>query len=259
MEGEKDFSVSECFVVGWRRFKEHAWFLIGMSLLMWVVAFVSAFLVETVYGHIEPTRSILDLLSSLVYYWLCFGMVLVTLKIVDGQPVTWGDMFVLDRRFVFYVLGIILYGFVVVLGLLALIIPGVYLALRYGFFWYGIIDGKKGVFDAFHESAEITRGVKWQLVLFALATIGVMLLGFFLLGVGVLVATPVTMLASAHLYRVLLSQSPKAVAVPLPPATPERPLVDEAIPSPDTVQQAAPEGIPSPSPASGSNQPTESK
>lgn len=232
MGSKKDFSVQECFVVGWQRFKMHAWFLVSIALLMLVVAFLGTILVEEVYQHIEPTRTMLDILSSIAYYWIVFGMVVVTLKIVDNKTVSWSDVFVFDRRFFLYILGIILYGFVVGIGFLVLIIPGIYLALRYGFFWYGIIDGKKGVFDAFHESAVITRGVKWQLLLFALATIGVMILGFVALGVGVLVAMPVTMLASAHLYRVLLSQSAdpqeSTVQTSTPVSSPEVPAPAEA-------------------------------
>lgn len=227
MDLAKDFSIRECFLVGWQRFQERAWFLVGAGLLMWMVAFVGAILVEEVYQHIEPTRTILDFLSSLLYYWICFGLIVVTLKIVDGKPTTWGDLFAFDRRFILYILGNFLYGLVVTLGIIALIIPGIYLALRYGFFWYAIIDGHKGVFAAFHESARITHGVKWQLVLFGLASMGAILLGFFALGVGVLVAIPVVMLASAHLYRVLLNQAPEtlestetSVATPIRPHDP---------------------------------------
>jgi hypothetical protein len=220
---EKTFSIRECFSVGWARFRSRAWFLVGVSLFMWGVAFLSAVLIEEVYGHIEPTRSVLDFLSQVVYYWLTFGLIAISLKLIDSQDVMWADLFIFDRRFFFYLLGTILYGFVVGVGFVLLIIPGIYLALRYGFFWYAMVDGKKGVFDAFHESARITQGVKWQLILFCLASVGVMLLGFLVLGVGVLVATPVIMLASAHLYRVLLSQTPESAMSTDTPLTPPRP------------------------------------
>lgn len=235
METVRNFSISECFLVGWMRFKERPWFLMGVMLLIWGVAGFSAYLTEEVYRDIEPTRTILDLLSSLVYYWLLLGLIVVTLKLVDQQAVIWADMFVFDRRYFFYLLGTLLYGFVVGVGLVLLIIPGIYLALRYGFFWYGIIDGRQGVFDAFHESAEMTRGVKWQLILFTLACIGVTLLGLLSLGIGLLVAMPVTMLASAHLYRVLLKQSVDKVNAAAVPPTPPQSSMPQEVASPTTV------------------------
>lgn len=210
----------------------------GVMLVIWGVAGFSAYLTEEVYRDIEPTRTLLDLLSSLVYYWLLFGLIVVTLKLVDQQVVTWADMFVFDRRYFFYILGTLLYGFVVGVGLVALILPGIYLMLRYGFFWYATIDGRKGVFDSFRESAKITAGVKWQLILFTFACIGVTLLGVLALGIGLLAAMPITMLASAHLYRVLLKQSVDEVSTVAVPPTLPQPSALESTAIPTTLPQA---------------------
>ena len=218
---DKNFSVRECFLVGWARFKEHPWFFVGLSILLWGVAGITGYLTDVVYADIEPTRSILDLLLSVIYYWIMFGFIVITLRAVDGMPVDWEQFFSIDRRFVSYLIGLLLYGVMVLVGVLAFVVPGVYLAIRYGFFWYGIIDGRKGVMESFQESARITDGVKWQLVLFGMACMGVIFLGVLCLGIGVLVAVPVTMLASAHLYRVLLNQS-QISSKPLVPSIPLR-------------------------------------
>ncbi len=217
---DKNFSVRECFLVGWARFKEHPWFFVGLSILLWGVAGITGYLTDVVYADIEPTRSILDLLLSVIYYWIMFGFIVITLRAVDGMPVDWEQFFSIDRRFVSYLIGLLLYGVMVLVGVLAFVVPGIYLAIRYGFFWYVIIDGRKGVMESFQESARITDGVKWQIVLFGMTSMVVIFLGMVCLGVGVLVAVPVTMLASAHLYRVLLSQSntaPKTTEPSTPP------------------------------------------
>lgn len=205
-----DFSVRECFVVAWARFRERPWFLMGITFLSWVVAFVSAQLTEDVYRHIEPTRSIIDFLFSIGYYWIYFGLMVAAFNLLDHKPVTWAGILVFDQRFVFYLVGAILYSLVVTLGLVFFVIPGIYFALRYGFFWCAVVDGRKTVFEAFHESARITLGVKWRLILFGLAMFGVILVGFLALGVGVLAAVPIVILATTHLYRALLSQAPSA-------------------------------------------------
>lgn len=218
----KNFSISQCFSVGWVRFKEHPWFFIGLNLLLWVVAGISGYLTDIVYVDIEPTRSLTDLLCTVFYYWVMFGFIALTLRAIDRETLSWDQFLKMDRRFISYVIGLLLYGVMVIIGMIAFIIPGIYLAIRYGFFWYGIIDGHKGVMESFQESARITDGVKWQLILFALASMGVIFLGMLVLGVGVLVAIPVTMLASAHLYRVLLSQSAVSQESGMPTATPVR-------------------------------------
>lgn len=203
----KNFSISECFAVGWARFKEHAWFLMGSTLAMYVSAFFFAFLTEEFYFGIEPTRSTIDVISNIVLYWISFGMSVIAFKIIDRKPYSWRDFFLLDIQVLWYFVGTILFGFLSIVGLLFLIVPGIYFMIRYGFFWAAIVDGRKNVLEAFHESAILTRGVKWNLILFYMAVMGVIFLGFLLLGIGILAAIPIVLLASAHLYRVLLQQS----------------------------------------------------
>lgn len=203
----KSFSVGECFSVGWARFKQHAWFLMGTILGCYALMFLFVHLLNNIYDNIEPTRSFIDLLSNVVFYWLYFGITVVMLKIIDDKPYTVSDLFVFDKQVIFYLVGALLYGLMVGIGLFLLIVPGVYLALRYGFFWYAVVDGKKGIMESFQESAHITDGVKWSLLLFVFASLGVLLLGLLCFGIGMIVAVPVVMLATTHLYRVLLRQS----------------------------------------------------
>lgn len=246
----KSFSVGECFSVGWARFKEHAWFLVGMTLGIYILMLLFDYVIENIYNGIEPTSLFLDILSNVVFYWLYFGMTVVILKIIDRKPYSVSDLFVFDKQVLLCIVGAILYGIMLGIGFLPLIlygimigigflplieygimlgigffpliVPGIYLALRYGFFWYAIVDGRKGIVESFKESARITDGVKWNLLLFVFACIGVMILGALCLGVGMLVAVPVVMLATAHLYRVLLAQSTVEPVVPSVSATPER-------------------------------------
>lgn len=225
----KNFSVGECFSVGLARFKEHAWFLMGLMLFFWVIALLLGYLTEDYFHGIEPTRSSIDFFSNLILYWLCFGLTVIAFKILDAKPYSWQDLLIVDKQVLWYLIGSVLYGFIVVVGLALFIVPGIYLMIRYGFFWYAIVDGRKNVFDAFRESARITDGVKWNIMLFGFASIGLILLGVLLFGLGTLVTIPVVMLATAHLYRVLLRQS----MVPLTettPTTPNRPVEPAEVP-----------------------------
>lgn len=242
----KNFSIGECFSVGWAQFKTHAWFLIGMTFGFYLIMAVFAGLIDSVYRDIEPSRSLLDIFSNLFIYWIYFGITAVSLKIIDQRPYIWSDLFVFDKQVIFYWIGAFLYAIVVVLGFVALIIPGIYLAVRYGFFWYAIVDGRKGIVEAFKESARITDGVKWKLILFGLTSIGVIILGVLCFGIGMLVAIPVVMLATAHLYRVLLAQSVVTPESETVPATPSRPAGEAptaapvAVSTPTTTESQAP-------------------
>ncbi|MDD1748632.1 MAG: hypothetical protein LUO89_02040 [Methanothrix sp.] len=56
----------------------------------------------------------------------------------------------------------------VYVGLLLLIVPGIYILLTYSFYGLEMIDRNLGPLDALARSAEITKGVKWSLLLLGL-------------------------------------------------------------------------------------------
>jgi uncharacterized membrane protein len=88
-------------------------------------------------------------------------------------------------------------------GLILLIVPGIYLGLKYQFFSYLIVDKELGVLDSLKESSQITQGVKWQLFGFSLALIGINILGALAFGIGLLVTIPLTVVAHVFVYRKL--------------------------------------------------------
>lgn len=58
------------------------------------------------------------------------------------------------------------YLLMVLIGTIFLIIPGLYVLIRYYFYVFGIIDKKLGIFDAFALSVRLTQGVQMKLLLF---------------------------------------------------------------------------------------------
>jgi uncharacterized membrane protein len=97
----------------------------------------------------------------------------------------------------------ILTALAIALGFLALIIPGIILAMGLAFVSYLVVDRGLGPIEAMKESWRITKGHKWQLLLLFLALLGINLLGILALIIGVFVTVPITMLAFAHAYRTL--------------------------------------------------------
>ena len=94
-----------------------------------------------------------------------------------------------------------MYQIIVLVGLVVLIIPGIYLGIRYQYAQYAILDDRtSSIGAAFKRSAVITKDIKWRLVLLWLASVGVMLLGLLALGIGMLAAAPITALAQAFVY-----------------------------------------------------------
>jgi uncharacterized membrane protein len=104
-------------------------------------------------------------------------------------------------------LGYILYGLAILIGLILLIVPGVYLAIKYQFVPYLIVDKGMDPIEAFTESAKMTNGQKWNLFLLILLYILILFVGLLALGVGLLVAAPIVMIAQAYVYKKLSSNA----------------------------------------------------
>jgi hypothetical protein len=166
--------------------------------------------------------------SETVFYFLFAAIMFVWSLIVgynwyksfygvyDGKQYVFGDMFKIPtgenfKNFVNYVGGAFAYMLIVMGGLILLIIPGIYLAIRYGQSFNLILDKKMGIKDAFVMSAKMTDGIKWRLI-GASIVLGGMCLGIFLVGlialiVGIIPAIFVVlgwcMMTSVGLYRKL--------------------------------------------------------
>jgi uncharacterized membrane protein len=163
--------------------------------------------------------------STITALVLQLGMIHLALRIHDGKPVEFAHLIDQIDRVGWFLLATWLMAIAVVLGLLLLILPGIIIAIRLMFVGQVIIDDRVNTLDAFQRSWDITRGFGFDLFLFALLLFGVNIVGFILLGVGLLVTLPVTTLASVHVYRHLQQRHDTLRAPAGPTAVPPAPQV----------------------------------
>lgn len=204
-EAHAHFSKSEAIKVGWDIFKKNALFLIGVVLVSGIISWIFSYLQSEVQGtDVQAFSPLISIASFIVNMAISVGVVRITLGFVDGKKPQFKELFDnFNMTLVHVILGSIIYGIIVFLGLLALVIPGIYLALKYQFYMYLIIDKKMGPIEAIKESGKITKGEIWNLLLFSLLMFGVMIIGLLALIIGILAAYPVIMVAVAYVYRTL--------------------------------------------------------
>lgn len=99
----------------------------------------------------------------------------------------------------------IMLGIAMAIGLLALILPAIYIALTYGMASILAVDEKLGPFEAFKRSAKITQGNKMFIFVFGLVALLLNFAGALALVVGLLVTVPLTAIAGFLLYDALRS------------------------------------------------------
>src|SRR5258708_23816489 len=97
-------------------------------------------------------------------------------------------------------LALCLYLVAVAAGLALLVVPGVYLAVRYAFFGNVLAARPASALDALREAAALSRDRWWMVFRLLLWVAALNLAGAALLGLGLLVSLPVALIATSSLF-----------------------------------------------------------
>jgi len=185
------FSISDSIKKGWELTKANLGFLILYQLILFLI---------TLFLSISSNHFFLHLLLWVVVVLVKIGFFNSALLITQSIKPGFDQLYSNWRMFLSWVIANFLFGLMVVIGLALLIFPGCYLAARYGFFPFFILDKQIGPIESLKEAARASTGIRWPIFLFFLACIGLNILGLLLFGVGFLISEPVTLLAFATIY-----------------------------------------------------------
>ncbi len=186
----------------WRVMTRHPG-LIGVTTLYLVVSIAFSVISELA----EPTgiRFALMGLSYLIQFALMLGVVRAVLRAADGAPPRTVDL-LQGYAFLLPALGAyVLSGLSVLAGFVALILPGIYIAIRLQFVLFAVVEGNSAL-EALQKSWNITRGHVLRLLGFGLVGMLLNLTGVLALFVGMVITFPWTFTAQALLFRDLARQ-----------------------------------------------------
>lgn len=200
---KNSFSIKGALSFGWLTFKKNWQFLVQVFIIVALFNMIPSWLHDWSRKNLPSINFIFSIIGWVAQMVTGIGVVVISLKFVDHRKATFSDIYQHYNLFLNYFLGSLIYGLIIIAGLILLVIPGIYFAIKYQFFSYFIVDKKMGPWKSIKASGKITDGVKWKLILLGIIFAGIMILGALVFGVGVLVAWPVTSLASAYVYRKL--------------------------------------------------------
>lgn len=231
------FSIKEAIVFGWHKVKAHSQLVFAVVLTMFALQVASSLVQKGLEGTaVGAAASIVLTVLGII---LGAGMTLIFLKLAKGDHADYRDIVPPLGLVWKYFCTSLLTGLISLLPVmagalvsLALLVPtgainfsegapvvqgnewafalailvmlvafgfAVYFSIRYSMARLAILEGAD-IMESLPKSTKLTHGVKWRLVLFALAIVGLNLLGLIVFIVGLLVTVPVSLLAFAHVY-----------------------------------------------------------
>lgn len=200
--GVATFSVTDAFGYGWKMFVANLGPIIVATLAMIAAIIFINILQFILAGDSSIVALIFSIVGFLVQIVAQAAIVKGSLDITKGKPITVGSLVEgIDWAQVIIASLIIAVGMAV--GIVLLVLPGLAVFFLTSFTTYFIIDKKMGAIDALKASVSFVIANIGSLILLFLASIAAYIVGAVLCGVGLLVAIPVVVIATAYAYRTL--------------------------------------------------------
>lgn len=191
------------FRIAWRAFKTHSrTFVLSMLVLL-----------------ASWTTLLLHLAFLFLFSGLIVGMHSMAMEAVDGGVPRLERLSASLEQGPSFLLASCLYLVAVVGGLLLLVVPGTYIAVRYALFGQVFATRHTSALEALREAGALSDGRWWAMCRFVLITLAFNVTGAALLGLGLLISLPVSLLAASSLFRTL-----RPAPVALGNAQPNHPL-----------------------------------
>lgn len=131
------------------------------------------------------------------------GLHRIALEAVDGRVPELAGLTALLGRGPTFLLAFCIYAAAVLGGLVLLVVPGIYVAIRYALFGQVIATRSTSAFEALRNAAALSEGRWWTVLAVMLTALLLNLAGAALLGLGLLITFPVSLVATSNLYRSL--------------------------------------------------------
>jgi len=131
------------------------------------------------------------------------GLLQICLALCDGGRPTYADAFTQLALGPKFLAGQMLYLLMMVIGLLLLVVPGIYLGVRYALFGFCLATGETNLMRSFQHSAILSTGSKTYLLWILVFLLVLNVLGAGLLGIGLFITVPLSVLMMTTIYRQL--------------------------------------------------------
>lgn len=215
------FSIVESLQVGWDIAKNNFVLLLSAVVFTMLASAAPAVMMGVVTRITQPDEFIAQMFMSIgsmahfiIYSGLFLGVLKMSLALTDNQKTEFSEVFNNFSLLFNFAVAQLIAGFIVVVGMFLLVVPGIIFAIKLQFFPYFIVEQGCGPIEALQKSWELTKGTKWQIFLFDLVVYLMNLLGLICFGVGIFVTLVITIVAAAYVFRKLAGKE-EVIASPI--------------------------------------------
>lgn len=199
---ERSIDLVQLFSFSYQQYTKYASFVIGAMLAFFVLAVMpQIYFMLNAPQNPTTTSQVTSLVLTLVQVFLSLGFTKIMLLLVQDKYVEVADMFNNFNIFLSYFVASFLYGIAVFLGILLLVIPGLFIAIRFQFYPFFIIEEGVSSFTALQKSYKLSQNLTLELFLLGIVVIALNALGILLLGVGIIFTYPLTTMATAIVFK----------------------------------------------------------
>jgi hypothetical protein len=203
--GYGEFRAGDAIGYGWTKFKQFPGRLILLAIIPAVLGSIVQVVLRLAVGNSGGffgliASLLLSVVGFVVIQALSYGVLREVLGVTAGREPTLEDAVNFDR-FGTYLLTAILVGIIVAVGFVLLVIPGLIAMFLLWFSTYFALDKGTSPTESIKLSFDLVRKNVAVMLLLALMSIGVILLGFIVCCVGIVVAAPVVYVSHAYAYK----------------------------------------------------------
>jgi uncharacterized membrane protein len=196
----KTFSFSDNLKTSWGLYKKEWQVLLPAALIFLAVSYVF----DRLDGPAGSENFFITIVGMLVSVFLSAGAVALGFKVLRGQKASLEDLVSQRENFLHLLVASIILGLAFIVGLILLIIPGIYIIVRFYYATVVLVDEPKlTAIEAIKKSGDLTKGNFWQTLVVIVLSGLLNLVGVLALGVGLLISIPVSGLITLSYYEYL--------------------------------------------------------
>jgi hypothetical protein len=256
------FNIQEAFRNGFVKFKDNTFLLMsGMILIgfFFIMMILPSFIDSLLKLGLEENP--LFICFECILSWICLIFILILFNGLYGIAIILSNNHTANYINYFQPIKLLLYFYVTgvlyrliqivimmliifsvlnmninhseLISLIICCVVGFYLEIQFSFSRYFVLDKGIGPIKALKASIKLTKGIKLKLLEFEIKKLFFILLSFLACYVGIMIAVPITIMATACLYRRLLETQDGAGIPPVLPVEPvSEPPVNPGNPQP---------------------------